>query len=122
MSRAMTFREALQRHLEAIERKDLAALADTVADGALVLVTAEGKLVRASGEFLELHRGWFAMDNWSLEAQPVEVFESAELGVAVLRLDYREAPAKRQESFLTLVFQRRDGRWLMVHDQNTPVR
>lgn len=91
----MTFREALRRHLEAIERRDLGALAGG---------------------------GWFAMDNWTLECQPVELFESGDLGVAVLRLDYREAPAKRQESFLTLVFQRRDGRWLMVHDQNTPVR
>ena len=39
----------------------------------------------------------------------------------VLRLDYRE-PAVRSESYLTLVFERRDGEWLMVQDQNTPVR
>ena len=116
------FREALGRHLLAIEKKDLQALADTVAPDGLVLITAQGKLARSTAEFLELHRGWFAMDNWTLQAKPLEFFENADQGVAVLHLDYREAPATRQESYLTLVFQRRAGKWLMVFDQNTPVR
>jgi hypothetical protein len=46
--------------------------------------------------------------------------------VAVLRLDYRDASPDgtpiRQLSFLTLVFQRQGGRWVMVQDQNTPVK
>jgi hypothetical protein len=58
--------------------------------------------------------------------KPVDVLETAELGVAVLRLDYREAGADRtttrQESLLTLVFQKRGGKWVMVLDQNTPVK
>lgn len=45
-----------------------------------------------------------------------------DLAVAVLRPDYREAPATRSESYLTLVFERRNGKWLMVQDQNTPIR
>jgi hypothetical protein len=28
----------------------------------------------------------------------------------------------RQQSHLTLVFARRDGKWLMVLDQNTPLK
>lgn len=43
----------------------------------------------------------FAMDNWTLKA---------------------EAPATRSESYLTLVFERRNGKWLMVQDQNTPIK
>jgi uncharacterized protein (TIGR02246 family) len=116
------FREALGRHLLAIQKKDLQALADTVAPDALLLITAQGQLVRSTAEFLELHRGWFAMDNWTLQAKPLEFIESGELCAAVLHLDYREAPATRQESHLTLVFERRAGKWLMVLDQNTPIR
>ena len=71
--------------------------------------TLNGKLVRSTREFLEAHRGWFAMDNWSL-------------GTAVLRLDYGEPPSVRSESYLTLVFERRDGQWLRVQDQNTPIQ
>lgn len=116
----MSFGETLQRHLRAIRERDLEALADTLADE-LVLIMADGKLVRTAREFLEAHRGWFAVANWTLDVQPVKSFESADLAVALLRLDYREPPATRSESYLTLVFQRRDGKWLMVQDQNTPI-
>lgn len=119
---ATPFREALGRHLLAIENRDLRALAETVAPGEIVLVTAEGKLVERSDEFLKMHRDWFATDGWTLEAKPVQLFENDSLGVAVLHLDYREPPATRSESYLTLVFERRDGKWLMVQDQNTPIR
>lgn len=118
----MSFSEALERHLRAIRERDLDALADTVAPEELVLIMADGKLARSTREFLETHRGWFAVKNWTLDAEPVKTFESADLAVAVLRLDYREPPATRSESYLTLVFQRRGGKWLMVQDQNTPIR
>ena len=51
----------------------------------------------------------------------MEIYENGGLGVAVLHLDYRE-DAKRSESYLTLVFEKRGGEWLMVQDQNTPIR
>ena len=118
----MNFRHTLERHLQAIQARDLSALADTVAADALVLIMADGKLARSSAEFLEAHRGWFAMKNWTLHTEEVHVLERGDLAVAVLRLDYREPPSVRSESFLTLVFERRGGRWLMVLDQNTPIK
>ena len=121
----MSFRDALGRHLLAIQERDLKALADTLADD-LVLVTADGKLVKGSKAFLDLHRDWFGMKNWRLDAKPVQVWEAGELGVAVFRLDYRESRSDgssvQQESTLTLAFQSRGGRWLMVLDQNTPAK
>jgi hypothetical protein len=121
-----SFRDALGRHLLAIHEKNLKALADTLADEKLILIMSDGRLVQTTRQFLELHKGWFAMDNWNLDVKPVDVLETADLGVAVLRLDYREAGADRtttrQESLLTLVFQKRGGKWVMVLDQNTPVK
>ena len=35
--------------------------------------------------------------------------------------DYREGD-KRSESYLTLVFEQRGDQWLMVQDQNTPIK
>ena len=92
---------------------------ETLADP-LILIVADGKLKRTS-EFVEAHRGWFAMRNWTLTAKPVAICENSGLGVAVLHLDYRE-DAKRSESYLTLVFEKRGGEWLMVQDRNTPIR
>jgi uncharacterized protein (TIGR02246 family) len=119
------FRQALGRHLLAIEERDIDALADTVADE-LMLVMSDGKLARTKKEFMEAHRGWFAMKNWRLEVKPVHLFDGPHLGVALLHLDYREStagkPPTSQQSLLTLVFENRNGKWLMVLDQNTPIK
>lgn len=118
----MSFRDTLGRHLLAIQERDLRALGDTLAED-LVLVMSDGRLVQGWKEFLQLHRGWFATKNWTLDLKPVQVWESGELGVAMFRLDYREVQgAVVQESLLTLTFQRRADKWLMVMDQNTPVK
>ncbi len=116
---ALSFRRTLERHLDAIQRRDLAALAETVAPDALLLITSDGRLKRSAAEFLEAHRGWFAMKNWTLEASEQAIHETAGTGIAVLRLVYEE-PGVRQESLLTLVFEKRGDKWLMVLDQNTP--
>lgn len=123
----MTFREGLEAHLSAIRRRDADALAATLpADGRIVLVMADGKLVRSAAEFMALHRDWFAGQTWTLDAEPVATFESADLGVAVLKLDYRDAKPSgeplQEESILTLVFRREGGKWVMVQDQNTPIK
>lgn len=117
----MNFRETLGRHLLAIETRDLDTLAATVADN-LILIMADGKLKRTKGDFMEAHRGWFAMKNWTLTAKPVEIYEGGNLGVAVLHLDYREGGGRPVESYLTLVFERQGDQWLMVQDQNTPIK
>ena len=116
----MNFRETLGRHLLAIETRDLETLAATLADP-LVLIMADGQLKRSKAEFVDAHRGWFAMKDWTLQAKPVEIYEGRSLGIAVLHLDYREN-GKQSLSYLTLVFENRDGEWLMVQDQNTPIK
>jgi ketosteroid isomerase-like protein len=116
----MNFRETLGRHLLAIEERDLDTLAATLADP-LILIMGDGKLKRSKTEFVDAHRAWFAMPDWTLQAKPVEIYEGGSIGVAVLHLDYREG-AKRSESYLTLVFENRGREWLMVQDQNTPIK
>ena len=85
-----------------------------------------GDCVRRASEFVEMHREWFAVPSWTLDAEVVSLLESPEMGVAMLRLDYRDdAPERvpvREQSYLSLVFRLREGRWLMVQDQNTPIR
>jgi ketosteroid isomerase-like protein len=122
----MTFRETLDKHLRAITRRDLTALAETLSDGPIVLITSDGRLVRSPAEFLDMHKGWFASQTWRLGHEEVSVTEAPDLGIAVLRLDYQDEPAGqapvREASYLTLVFARRGGVWVMIQDQNTPVR
>ena len=120
------FRETLDKHLKAIQERDLAALAATLPDDEITLITSDGRLVRSVAEFLQMHRDWFAMTTWSLTVTTDHLEETADMGFAVLRLDYRETPPDcpplQQGSVLTLVFRRQGGRWVMVLDQNTPCR
>ena len=124
----MTFNETLDTHIRAIQRRDLPALIATLPDEGeeIVLIMADGRLVRSVAEFVEAHRGWFASPTWVLEATPVKTFEAPGLGVAVLQLDYRDVPEGgapiHEQSYLTLVFELRGKRWVMVQDQNTPMR
>lgn len=117
---ALSWRQALERHLDAIQRRDLPALAETIAHD-LLLITSEGRLKRGAPEFLEAHRAWFEMKGWTLDASIETVQETPAMGVAVLRLLYTE-PGVSQASLLTLIFEKRGDRWLMVLDQNTPTR
>ena len=122
----MTFRETLDKHLTAIQNRDLDALIATLPDDELVLVMSDGKVVRTVRDFVDAHRGWFAMPDWELTTDPIHILESADIGVAVLRLDYSDLKPDHsrfhEHSVLTLIFARRNDRWVMVHDQNTPVR
>jgi uncharacterized protein (TIGR02246 family) len=119
------FADALAEHLAAIQHRDLDRLAATVADGELTLVTSAGEVLRGRDVFLALHRDWFASSTWSLTTRELHARIGGELATVLLELDYRDTPAGaaplRQQSVLTLVFARENERWLLVHDQNTPV-
>ncbi len=105
---AKTFRETLKAHLDAILNRDLDGLLANLPEDEVVLVMADGTLVRSVGEFAEAHRGWFASKTWTTDFEEVEEFESENLAVVTLLLDYQDLPEAaepiRQRSYLTLVF------------------
>jgi ketosteroid isomerase-like protein len=61
-----------------------------------------------------------------LFATPLEIHEADDAAFAVLHLLYCEdAPGKRalrQQSHLTLVFQKHDGKWVRVQDQDRLIK
>jgi ketosteroid isomerase-like protein len=122
----MTFRETLDKHLEAIRGRDLRSLIETLPDETLTLVMSDGRLVTTVAEFVELHRGWFEQTSWSLDTQIAALHETPRMGFATIHLDYRDVSPDgtrtRQTSYLTLIFALQDGRWVMILDQNTPIK
>lgn len=120
----MDFATTLARHLDAITHRDFAGFADTVATGEVVLISATGELTTSADHVLSLHREWFSSPSWSMETEVRHTRERGDLATAVIALNYHEDKpdgAIDVPSVLSLVFERRDGRWLMVQDQNTPV-
>ena len=78
------------------------------------------------GEVYSATDGNGVLNTFYRAVKPVQIIDTPALGVALFQLEYRETPPgkppTRQESMLTLVFQPRNGKWVMVLDQNTPVR
>ena len=122
----MTLVASLRRHLDAIAARDLDALAATVAADDVVVVTADGEVYRGRDAFLDRHRAWFAHTSWTLDADVLHVREAEPLAMVLLALRYRDQrpgeAAIDERSVLSLVFRRDGERWLMVADQNTPIR
>ena len=121
----MTFIETRTRHLNAIRERDFDGLVDTVASDEIVLVTAAGEVSTDAQRFLQLHGEWFKGQRWSLDTEILHVREATDLATCLLKLDYRDEEEGRlvhEQSILSLIFARREGRWVLVQDQNTPVR
>jgi uncharacterized protein (TIGR02246 family) len=117
----VSLEEDLDRHLTAIRARDLDALADTVHADDVVLVTSAGAIHLGRQEFLDAHRDWFASTTWTLETDLIHLREGTDLATVLLSLRYRDGDID-ESSVLSLVFRNDAGRWLMVQDQNTPVR
>jgi uncharacterized protein (TIGR02246 family) len=117
----MGLEDDLERHLKAIQVRDLDALADTVHDDDVVLVTATGEIHLGREPFLAMHRDWFASGSWTLDADVLHLREGSDLATVLLALRYRDGDVD-ERSVLSLVFRNDGDRWLMVQDQNTPVR
>ena len=120
------FREAVGRHLLAIDERDIEKLEGTLAPESVLLIMSDGRLTRTTREFVEGYRAWFAMKNWRLEVKPVQIFEGQDLGVALMVYELREMPPggvpTRQVSLVSLVFRNLNGKWLMIQNQNTPLQ
>jgi hypothetical protein len=122
----MTFRESLEEHLRALKMRDLPALMATLPEGELTLIRPDGRHLRSADEFVSLYRDWFASPSWTIETRLEELTESEALGMAVVYVTYRDEPPDRdrvvERSFHTFAFARQGSRWVLIHDQETPIR
>ncbi len=117
----MALEDDLERHLTSIQARDLGALAETVHPDDVVLVSADGEIHLGREAFLAMHRDWFASSSWTLDADVIHLREGTDLATVLLDLRYRDGDID-DRSVLSLVFRNDGERWLMVQDQNTPLR
>jgi uncharacterized protein (TIGR02246 family) len=122
--KATTFQQALQRHMTAVEARDLDTFLDTIAnDGSLTLILPNGSYLDDYEEIVELHREWFADEQWQMTSELVATHESAEMASALSLVTYTDVDEEGQpiefQYFLNLLFAKQDNKWVVVHDQNT---
>ena len=120
----MSFQQALNRHLQAVQKHDIDTFLDTIADdGSLTMILPNGNLLDSYDEIVELHQEWFADSEWQLTTELVTQHESSEMASALLLVNYQDIDEEGEpiqfQYFLDLLFANRNGKWLLVHDQNT---
>lgn len=120
----MTFQQALQRHLTAVQERDLATFRETIAsDGSLALILPNGSYLDEYQEIIEMHQEWFADPEWRMSVELVNQRETPVMASALCLVTYDdvdEAGAAVQfQYFLNLIFAKQGNQWLLVHDQNT---
>lgn len=120
----MRFQQTLERHLQAVQDRDLKTFLATIADdGSLTMILPNGSLLDSYEEIVELHEEWFADPDWQLTTELINKHASSEMASALLLVNYQdvdEAGGSVQfQYFLNLIFANRSGKWLLIHDQNT---
>lgn len=121
MNDAPDFQAALERHLGAIERRDIDAFRASVTDGeTLLTIVQDGRAFTTPAETIAIHDEWFKRDGWSWKGDIVRTIVGKDVAAAVIRYVYRDTPdAEPISTWLTFVFRLENGEWRLVHDQNT---
>jgi hypothetical protein len=121
---SLTFQQALQRHLTAVQERDLATFRETIAsDGSLALILPNGSYLDEYQEIIEMHQEWFADPEWRMSVELVNQRETPVMASALCLVTYDDVDeagvAVQFQYFLNLIFAKQGNQWLLVHDQNT---
>ena len=126
MGDSMTFQQSLQRHLAAIQDRDIDTFLDTIApDGRLTLIMPNGSLWQSYDDIAELHQDWFSDPDWRMTTELIATHESAEMASALMLVNYADVDEEGEpvefQYYLNLLFAKQEDKWLVVHDQNTMI-
>lgn len=120
------FELLLQRHLNAIQARDLKAYAATITRGdTLYLVLPNGKLIPNRSGVLDYHRHWFADTSWKMRFERLRTLVGQDSAVVFFHTIYDgngdDGKPMHSEGYLTMTFRREAQGWALIHDQNTPI-
>jgi ketosteroid isomerase-like protein len=119
-----TLKEAVAFHLQTITNRNLEAFQKTVVqDGRLRVILPNGQLLKNFSEIITFHQNWFADPDWSMNVNIQQSIQTAAMGYVFCDVVYHDLDQEGQPYqltyWLTLTFIHEEGRWLLIHDQNT---
>lgn len=120
------FKEAMQRHLEAVASRDLKNLAATLSsDGKMQLILPGSEIMETTDEFLKYHQEWFRDTTWTFEPKILNVRVGDRVGMAVTEVIYREPERDGKPYFNRMIvsytLEKQEGKWYVVKDHASSV-
>lgn len=115
------FTSAMQRHLDAVSNRDLPVLKSTLSqDSSMILILPQSKVMTTAREFLDYHRDWFAVGEWTFDTKILSIEVGTTHGFAVVEVMYRE-PERNGEPYYNKLIVSYDlrlegGEWKIVKD------
>ena len=120
---APDFRTALEKHLNAVQNRDLDTLVDTLTTSDdLQVIFPDGSRTIGTQAVIDFHLEWFKDKNWIWTPTIDRIVEGGEQSTALVKYTYQSNSADSKRTYwLVLVFQLENGSWRLIHDQNTNI-
>lgn len=122
-----SLRQTVDRHLEAVNARDLDALLATVTKHPIMTtILPDGRVLETREEYRKLHVAWFAERDWRMDFKVQDVMQYGDVGIARVKYDsqVRDKTGRyvsKRVALLSLTFRREEGAWRLVYDQNTVI-
>jgi len=114
----------LANHLAAIGARDLDAYAATLHEQ-VTLILPNGTVHAGRQAVVDFHRGFFADPDWRQDFTAERLVVTARAAAAIYRADYHDVDTGgtpyHRRFLVALLFVPVGDRWLLLHDQCTPL-
>lgn len=122
----LTFLDALNDHLNAIQQRNIKALEPTVAENVTV-IDPNGTRSDGKKEFMLFHTNWFAQPNWKRNDTILTKSVSDSIGYTLIQYQYIQNDTSGNiefelHAYQILIFENSDAGWQLVFDQNTAIK
>ena len=113
--------DTIDQHLAAVTGRDLDAYLATIHPDITVIIPI-GDRLRGAIEVAEFHSEWFADRDWTYEIEHVDTVITPLTATRFVNVTDQDGPALPPRRFVMgLTFVLYDDRWLLIHDQRTPL-
>lgn len=120
------FLKTIQKHLDAVSNRDLIALESTLSpEGNMQFILPSTETTHTVKEFMDYHKEWFAIPDWTFETKILNSEVSETLGMVITEVIYREPERNGQPYFNRMIvsydLKKLNGRWYVIKDHASSV-
>ena len=118
------FVNAVEAHLKSITERNLAAFSEFLHPAHdCIIILPNGNIVEGHENVLNFHKEWFKDLDWHMDIKTKDLFDTGNIGYALLDVVYHDLDEDKNpceiKYFLSLLFMKVDGNWILIRDQNT---